>query len=59
MRLGGDEDSFDRDEIAAMTPEERMALSWQITKDMLALKGIDGAANRLDRSAARVQRRRR
>lgn len=58
IRRGEDEDSFDREAIAAMTPEERIALSWQITKELFAFKGIDEAAIRLDRSTARLQRRR-
>jgi hypothetical protein len=32
IRLGEDESSFDREALAAMMPEERMALSWRITQ---------------------------
>jgi len=36
---GEDESSFDRAAVAAMTPEERMALSWRITKDLVTATG--------------------
>jgi hypothetical protein len=39
IRLGEDESSFDRAAVAAMTPEQQMALSWRITKDFLLLGG--------------------
>lgn len=57
IHLHDDQDEFDREAIADMSPEERMALSWELTKTTFLMRGIDGASVRLDRSVARVERR--
>ncbi|MBV8725575.1 MAG: hypothetical protein JO078_03070 [Candidatus Eremiobacteraeota bacterium] len=59
IKRGEDESSFEREIVAAMKPEDRMAMSWEIMANMLLMKGIDAASLRLDRSTARVQRGRR
>jgi hypothetical protein len=50
IRRGEDESAFDRELIMAMSPEERMALSWEITANLLLMKGFDATSARLDRS---------
>lgn len=59
IRRGESEREFEREIVMAMKPAERMALSWQIMANMLLMKGIDAASIRLDRSTARLERRRR
>jgi len=50
---------FGDDEIARMTPAERMAMVWQLTLECLAWTGADADELRLQRSVCRVERRRR
>jgi hypothetical protein len=59
IRRGEDESAFEDELMMAMKPEDRMALSWEIMANMLLMKGIDAPSLRLDRSVARVERRRR
>ncbi|HUY11681.1 MAG TPA: hypothetical protein VMV73_05415, partial [Candidatus Dormibacteraeota bacterium] len=49
--------TFEREAVIAMTPEERVAAIWELVLRMPW--GSDGTEHRLDRSLARVERRKR
>ena len=51
------EEGVDDDEVARMTPEQRMELIWPLTVDAWAMMGEDIAEFRLPRHVVRVIRR--
>ncbi|MBI3183494.1 MAG: hypothetical protein HYZ28_15255 [Myxococcales bacterium] len=57
VRLGQDDGSFDAEFWSRLTPEQRLELIWDMTREAMAMKGIDEHQLRLQRSIARVERR--
>jgi hypothetical protein len=55
--LHRDDGAFDRAFWAGVSPDERLALVWQIVLDELAMRDPDAAEPRLQRSVCRVERR--
>jgi hypothetical protein len=57
IREGHDDGSFDVEFWSSLPPETRFEAAWACVLDLAAMKGIDEAELRLQRSAVRVQRR--
>jgi hypothetical protein len=59
IRRGEDEDAFDREFWQAASPNEKFAASWELTRLWAALHHVDESELRLDRTVARIERRKR
>jgi hypothetical protein len=59
IRRGDDEDAIDRAYWAKISPIDRFAFVWVLTKHQLELQGYSGDQLRVLRSVASVRRRRR
>jgi len=57
IRLGDDQDAFDRDYWASVEPAQRMAYCWALFCEQAALQGVDESQLQLRRSVASVKRR--